>query len=123
MPPWRFGQHTSLEVTGGHGSIHKIGEYYELCWIFTNVSLSGSGGSEYSFYLYDFQPATPTQNGVDTSGSHEIIDSGWATDGINCFDDGIISGPPGFKAFRLELYKGFFKTFVEFAEMWIYIEP
>jgi hypothetical protein len=123
MPPWHFGEHTSLSVSGGHGSIHKIGEYYELCWIFTGVGQIGSEGAGFSFYLYDFQPATPTTNGVDTNGPHQTIDSGWASDGERCFDDGIITGPPGFKAFRLELYRGFFKSFVEYAEMWIYVEP
>ena len=122
FPPQIFGTRISLSFPGGHASIHKIGESAQLCYTFTNVGQIGPEGAGYSFYLYDFQPATQGSYGVDLSGPNQVLASGWASDGTKCFD-GSISGPQGYEAFRLELYKGLFSTLVEVTELWIYVQP
>ncbi|MFZ5878693.1 MAG: zinc ribbon domain-containing protein [Chloroflexota bacterium] len=122
FPPEIFGSHVSLSFTGGHGSVHEIGDSVRLCYTFTDTSFGEDG--IYQFYLYDFQPASPGSNGVDTSGPHKLLASGDAKEGTACMD-GSISEPGGYEAFRLEIYKPGFPSdiFLEFAELWIYVQP
>ncbi len=122
FPPQRFASHVSLSFSGGHGSTHEIGESVQLCYTFTDTYF-GEGGV-YEFYLYDFQPASPGSDGVNTSGPHQILDSGDADEGTHCLD-GAISSPTGYEAFRVELYQPGYPSdiFLEFAELWIYVQP
>jgi hypothetical protein len=122
VPPQRFALHASLSFPGGHGSAHKIGESAQLCYTFTDAT--DMGGTAYNFYLYDYQPASPSSNGVDTNGPHQLLASGRTSNGTTCFD-GAISGPAGLEAFRLELFNPYAEsaTPAEFAELWIIVQP
>ncbi|MFZ5902002.1 MAG: hypothetical protein ACOYZ8_00420 [Chloroflexota bacterium] len=122
FPPQRFASHVSLSFSGGHGSTHRVGESVQLCYTFTDTYF-GEGGV-YEFYLYDFQPASPGSDGVNTSGPHQLLASGDADEGTHCLG-GTISSPTGYEAFRLELYQPGYPSdiFLEFAELWIYVQP
>jgi hypothetical protein len=115
FPPERYSNYASITVEGGHGSIHHIDEPMQVCYSFP-ANNSGVG-----FNFNDYQPATLGSNGVDTSGSHQGMAHGSMASATNyCFND-TVTGPSGYEAFRLEvLFEG---TLVDFAEVWIYVEP
>lgn len=122
FPPQRSGSRVSLSISGGHGSSHRIGESVQVCWTFSGVGQVGPEGGGYSYTLRDYQPATGGSGGVNTSGPYYEHRHTWASDGTQCLS-GTLTAPSGYEAFRIDLWQGTFSTYLEFAEIWIYVAP
>lgn len=92
----------SLTISGGHGSVHRIGEQVQLCY--------GSRAGQY-ILLYSTQGTTQTElrRGVD-DGAGE------------CFN-GTVTGPAGIDNIRIDAYNGAATVFIDYAQLSIIVVP
>ena len=92
----------SLSISGGHGSVHRIGEQIQLCY--------GSLANQY-ILLYSVQGTTSAElrRGVD-DGNGE------------CFN-GTVTGPEGIDNIRIDAYDASGTVFRDYAQLSIIVVP
>jgi beta-lactam-binding protein with PASTA domain len=113
FPEQRTSFWVSVSITGGHGSVHHIGEVVDLCWSWAQLSGEPPG----QWQLWDFQP--PESEGV-------MQDSGtMLSAGSDCIS-ATITGPVGYEeivAVALQYDHGESSwEVVDWANVWIYVE-
>jgi hypothetical protein len=124
FPPVRWHDWLWVSIDGGATSkTYHIGDTAELCYYIRN-----DGSHAVYMVLYDYQPANYDGDGLILDGPRSIIAERYVGGGSlyrECFPDGVITGPQGFEAFRLEVRPPSEgpAPLTEYAELWIYVAP
>jgi len=116
FPSQKYSSYVNLSITGGHGSIHHIGDTAQICYSFNSAS--------YLFEFRDYSPATPGSGGA--TGPYNVLADGSMYDAKNVCKNYTLVEPGGYEAFQFRVEQASESPdpiLVDYAEVWIYILP
>lgn len=115
FPSEQFSVYADISITGGHGSIHHLGDTVQICYYFISDS--------YWFEFRDYSPASLGSDGA--TGPYSILAQGTMYDSQNICKNYTLVAPTGYEAFQFRIVIGSEggSTLIDFAEIWIYLLP
>ena len=115
FPQQQFSIYAGISITGGHGSIHKLGDTVQICYNFSSQN-----------YIFEFRDYSPASLGSDgATGPYSVLSQGSMYDSQNVCKNYTLVAPAGYEAFqfRVKLASEGNPVLIDVAELWIYVYP
>lgn len=116
FPLVRVTDYATISISGGHGSVHHLGDTIQVCYSFNSAG--------YLFEVRNYAPATNSPEGA--TGSYAVLAEGSMYSSQNVCKNYTLVEPGGYEAYQIRILvasESPTPQVVGIAEVWIYTAP